>query len=312
MRIYDKVSASDTRMIAPVHLKQKSILITAAIGVILFITVVLIQTKSGNELIMKIDSLQTLQKAQVSTATTTRNDAKFLDQRNMLSKHLNEMKRLYGQQSCNMMALQAKAGGQVDARISANGGWCAQTSGTNSSSHVWDQGLSKALSTFLKGKSVASFGDGPGLYKKHLDSVGEVKSYTAYDGAPFCESTTEGRVKFLDLTAPQFGMPAFDWVVSIEVGEHIPAKFEDIFLDNLARHAKEGIILSWAVPGQGGLSHVNNKALTDVVNQMKKRHFSFNSDHGKPLRDASSFYWLKQNIHVYRRTDPSTFQEEDV
>ena len=24
------------------------------------------------------------------------------------------------------------------------------------------------------------------------------------------------------------------------------------FLDNIARHAKEGIIMSWAVPGQGG------------------------------------------------------------
>ncbi|CAG5124210.1 unnamed protein product, partial [Candidula unifasciata] len=55
-------------------------------------------------------------------------------------------------------------------------------------------------------------------------------------------------VKFLDLTAPQYGLPAYDWVVSVEVGEHIPAKFEDIYLDNLARHAKEGIVLSWAVP----------------------------------------------------------------
>lgn len=54
---------------------------------------------------------------------------------------------------------------------------------------------------------------------------------------------------FLDLTAPHYNLPIFDWVISVEVGKHIPAKFEDIYLDNLARHDREGIVLSWAVPG---------------------------------------------------------------
>ena len=58
------------------------------------------------------------------------------------------------------------------------------------------QGFSKELSKLLKGKTVASFGDGPGMYKKHIDTLGEVSSYDAYDGAPFCESTTEGRVSY--------------------------------------------------------------------------------------------------------------------
>lgn len=57
------------------------------------------------------------------------------------------------------------------------------------------------------------------------------------------------QVKFLDLTAPQYGLAAYDWVISVEVGEHIPAKFQNIYLDNLVRHAREGIVLSWAVPG---------------------------------------------------------------
>ncbi|KAK7004452.1 hypothetical protein BgiMline_005973, partial [Biomphalaria glabrata] len=55
-------------------------------------------------------------------------------------------------------------------------------------------------------------------------------------------------VRFLDLTAPHYGLPIYDWILSIEVAEHIPAKFEEIYLDNLVRHAREGIILSWAVP----------------------------------------------------------------
>ncbi|KAK7004434.1 hypothetical protein BgiMline_005954, partial [Biomphalaria glabrata] len=55
-------------------------------------------------------------------------------------------------------------------------------------------------------------------------------------------------VKFLDLTSPQYDVPIFDWVLSIEVGEHIPPQYEDTYLDNLARHAREGLILSWASP----------------------------------------------------------------
>ena len=56
------------------------------------------------------------------------------------------------------------------------------------------------------GKYVASFGDGPGLYKKFLLETGMLKGYDAYDGAPFSEEISEGRVQFLDLTLPQYGI----------------------------------------------------------------------------------------------------------
>ncbi|KAK7004448.1 hypothetical protein BgiMline_005969, partial [Biomphalaria glabrata] len=119
-------------------------------------------------------------------------------------------------------------------------------------------------------------------------------------------------VKFLDLTAPQYGLPIFDWAISIEVAEHIPAKFEEIFLDNLVRHAREGIILSWAVPGQGGLSHVNNKALANVIKEMSKRGFHINVPAGEPLRKAATHYWLQNNVHVYYRTSKYTLIELDA
>jgi hypothetical protein len=38
-----------------------------------------------------------------------------------------------------------------------------------------------------------------------------------------------------------------------------------VYLDNIFRLAKEGIILSWAVPEQGGLSHINNKPIEYVL-----------------------------------------------
>ena len=34
------------------------------------------------------------------------------------------------------------------------------------------------------------------------------------------------------------------------------------FLDNIVRHARIGVVLSWAVPGQGGFHHVNGREAT--------------------------------------------------
>ncbi|XP_055875535.1 uncharacterized protein LOC106079559 isoform X2 [Biomphalaria glabrata] len=228
-------------------------------------------------------------------------------QRDTLSRLLNEMKQIYGQQNCQMMKLKNK-----DSKVSANGGWCEETSSPNSQSHVTDETFAAALSRFLSNKTVGSFGDGPGTYKKLLDKFGHLKSYSSFDGAPFCETVTGGVVSFLDLTAPQYGLPIFDWIVSIEVAEHISAKFEEIYLDNLVRHAREGIILSWAVPGQGGLSHINNKALTDVIKEMSKRGFHIDVQAGEPLRKASSHSWLQNNVHVYYRTFKETLRELDA
>ncbi len=45
--------------------------------------------------------------------------------------------------------------------------------------------------------------------------------------------------------------------VLMQVLEHVPEQFEAIVLDNLVRSAREGIVLSWAVPGQPGHHHVN-------------------------------------------------------
>ena len=153
----------------------------------------------------------------------------------------------------------------------------------------------------LPGKTVASFGDGPGRYKQLLLETGKLKGYDAYDGAPFTETTSNGRVKFLDLTLPQYGLPVYDWIISLEVAEHIPQQYERTFIDNIVRHTKEGVVLSWAVPGQGGYSHVNNKPFEYVAKLMESLGFKHNQSESQKLKQAASLGWLKSNTNVYRR-----------
>lgn len=207
-----------------------------------------------------------------------------------LSKSLTELAKKYGQLSCS-----------INGEVSLNGGWCSHLSGKNSSEHITDLELAKELSIYLRNKRVASFGDGPGLYKDIFIILKDVKSYDAFDGAPFCEETTNNTVKFLDLTVPVYHIRPFDWIISIEVAEHIPKEYENIYIDNLVRHAREGIILSWATPGQGGLSHLNEKNFEEVESKMFSKGFKHLKEESQKIRNKSFLPWIQNNLNIFKR-----------
>ena len=163
--------------------------------------------------------------------------------------------------------------------------------------------------TFLKGKNVASFGDGPGRFKQAILDVGRVKTYDAFDGAPFCEVTSEGRVQFLDLSLPQYGLPVYDWILCLEVAEHIPKAFEEVLLSNIVRHASRGIILSWAVPGQYGYSHVNNQPPEYVISCMDRLGFELHTEYTTEIRGKAKNTNLKRNINVFVRKEQKSIEE---
>lgn len=212
-------------------------------------------------------------------------------ERNELSNQLNDARKTIGQYQCQMSK----------GKTNKLGGWCEAASTEFGGEHMTDLKLIKQLSLFLQGKAVASFGDGPGAYKREIQKLGQVKSFDSFDGAPYCEKTSDGRVQFMDLTIPQFGRKQYDWVMSLEVAEHIPHKFENIYLDNIFRHAREGILLSWAVPGQGGLDHINNRPLDYVINIMDKNGFYIDRAASKQLQDSAELPWIKSNLNVYKR-----------
>jgi hypothetical protein len=208
-----------------------------------------------------------------------------------ISKRLHKILQIKGQLECEKSLND----------VSNSGGWCSKISGLNSKQHMIDNGLAIELSSFLKQKKVASFGDGPGAYKLKLDELKQVILYDAFDGAPYVELTTNNRVNFIDLSVPIYHLNVYDWIISLEVAEHIPAKFESIYIDNLVKHAKEGIILSWAKEGQDGHSHVNNKNADYVINLMKSKNFSHDLKNSKNFKMKSSLPWFKDNINVFRR-----------
>ena len=108
-------------------------------------------------------------------------------------------------------------------------------------------------------------------------------------------------MKFLDLSVPQYLDNTYDWVMSIEVGEHIPAQFEQVLLDNIARHARQGVVLTWAVPGQGGHHHINTRSNEYIIQKLNDLGFTYDVRESENLRNVSQVAWFKKTILVFHR-----------
>eukprot|EP00439_Symbiodinium_sp_Y106_P031325 s4123_g3.t1 len=123
-------------------------------------------------------------------------------------------------------------------------------------SAILDKGLLRRLLRLLpEGSSLADFGALDGQYSSWLNDTGWVTAF-AFDGVPGVTDITDGRVTEVDLAERvhiEWHPQAFDWVLCLEVAEHIPAELEHQFLWNLGRHAKQGLILlRWRVAGWVG------------------------------------------------------------
>lgn len=108
-------------------------------------------------------------------------------------------------------------------------------------------------------------------------------------------------MKFVDLTVPQYLGQQYDWVMSLEVGEHIPKEHEHVLLETIARHAKAGVVLTWAVPGQGGHHHVNEQPNANIIAKLRPLGFSHDTAASRSLRQAAVLPWFKNTIMVFRR-----------
>ena len=184
-------------------------------------------------------------------------------------------------------------------KINKNGFW----EGTEAKSqHVYDSTLSAALADFFINenlKNMVDFGCGMGNYVKHfienkIDACG-------YDGNPNTPELTNNICKVLDLSEPRKFDTPFSWVMSLEVGEHLPKKFEDIFINNLHNNNEDGIILSWAIKGQGGHGHFNEQNNDYIKSKICGLGYINDKEAEEKLRKQSTLRWFKNTVMVYRK-----------
>jgi len=189
--------------------------------------------------------------------------------------------------------------------IDENGMWTGYTPKSDTvagsmTPHKIDDGLIMGLpQIFEENSSVVDFGCGNADYIKHL--IKNKFECEAYDGNPSTPEMTGGVGKVLDLSKEFDLGKTFDYVISLEVAEHIPKEFEEIYVDNLIRHTGFYLITSWALDGQGGDGHVNEQNEDYVLDMYKKKGMIYNEEVSNALRNIAVLGWFKKTIYVFNK-----------
>ena len=172
--------------------------------------------------------------------------------------------------------------------------------------HRCDVSLAVAIDANYKPATAVDLGCGLGAYCKIFNACGW-PYVIGYEGTPEVKALPSAYQKILhiDLTDPMDPtQSSFEFVLCLEVGEHIPRKFEKIFLDNLSILCGEDLVISWALPNQGGTDHVNKHEQAEVEGLLAERGLIVLKEMTDYLRSQCYFKYFQKTVTAYRRERP--------
>eukprot|EP00927_Polykrikos_kofoidii_P066191 TRINITY_DN61839_c0_g1_i1.p1 TRINITY_DN61839_c0_g1~~TRINITY_DN61839_c0_g1_i1.p1 ORF type:complete len:492 (+),score=85.19 TRINITY_DN61839_c0_g1_i1:55-1476(+) len=150
--------------------------------------------------------------------------------------------------------------------------------------------------------SVADFGAGGGQYSTWLNETGLVQAF-AFDGTKNAAEVTGGAVQEINLIEETHLWRKFDWVISLEVGEHIPKQFAVTFLHNVRRHLTRGLVMSWSDDWEG-IGHVNCLSREDFLALVERetglRHDQVLTD---VVKEKCEIDYIARTLAVFRAVD---------
>ena len=185
--------------------------------------------------------------------------------------------------------------------IAETGYWNGETAHIH---HVHCTELSKWICNFLKGQEnsvIQDFGCGLGNYLKDLKFEG-FRHLIGYEADPPTERVFEfinkqDLTKYISLPIPVGN------VISLEVGEHIPAEYMNVYLDNITNACNNYLITSWAIRGQEGFGHVNCLDNHEIIPEIEKRGFKLMEKETQEVRniDLSEAPWFKNTLLIFKK-----------
>ena len=92
------------------------------------------------------------------------------------------------------------------------------------------------------------------------------------------------------------------WTPRRHTREHLPNQREAFYVRNLHAHACVGILLSWGMLGQGGLSHINNHPPEYLIETFEQLGYAYDAHLAAQLYNASDKHYSR--LHVFRRYQP--------
>ena len=101
-------------------------------------------------------------------------------------------------------------------------------------------------------------------------------------------------------------LPRADWVLSLEVGEHVPTAFEGMLVRNLHAHNCRGVVLSWAVLNQSGVGHINNHRNEYIVQTFAALGYRYDEARVSAWRAnvSGSHRYYRNSLMIFERHQP--------
>lgn len=188
--------------------------------------------------------------------------------------------------------------------IAKTGYWNAETAHIH---HVHCKELSKWICEFLNERvfsyePIRDLGCGLGNYLKDLQKFG-FENLVGFE-ADIPKNKTFDRIIEHDLTKELIFSPK-GVIISLEVGEHIPAEYMNIYLDNICNNCNNYLITSWAIRGQAGFGHVNCLDNHEIIPEIERRGFKLLKQETEEVRniDLSEAPWFKNTLFIFKRHD---------
>lgn len=153
---------------------------------------------------------------------------------------------------------------------------------------------------------VYDLGCGKGFYLKRLEEAG-FKFLRGYEGTPGIRSIAySDKVVEQDITRIIRCIESKrGTVVCLEVMEHIPVEHTDAVMQNISNLCNGRLVLSWALPGQGGIGHVNEKDSDYVIAYARKYNFYLHDELTSAARDRAGqeINYFGRSIYVFTKVE---------
>lgn len=199
-------------------------------------------------------------------------------------------------------------------KASNSGGWCLRavpevayelngiTVHLTKGHIVSHPGICRVLKEMIVEEQITTMSDlGAGLGQYGGCVSSSVQQFYSYDGAANVEAHTQQLVKYVDFTLP-LHLPTTDWAIPFEVGEHVPSKYEGMFVRNLHATNCRGIVLSWATFKQrGGTSHINLHDNDHLKQSFAELGYVHDDAMQERFRKATPGVFFETSLMVFRR-----------
>jgi hypothetical protein len=166
---------------------------------------------------------------------------------------------------------------------------------------TFDAGLTEELALLLRGMSVGVNGYANGLYIRQLRARGLECQLFDQENKHLNKATNE-QPRMPEAVKVSRSGKEYGATLCLGVGEQLLANNQYEFLDSLAKHSREMIVLSWSVKGRSEEGFENPHSNSFVIYQLWKRGFQINARTTLLVRTHCSLDWLKSGLMVFSRS----------